>query len=184
MNAGSLNAVFFLVSTLFQLYLWAILLRIILQAVRADFYHPISQFVWTVTQPPLKPLQALIPKWQRWDVAALLLLFAVAGLYVWTVGGLLDLRLDLLEWLKLSLIKIVVTTLNLYTLCLFAQAVLSWLGPGVNNPAGSILWSLNEPLLRPVRRWLPPMGGLDLAPLAVILALQFLNMLMPIGVFR
>ena len=50
--------------------------------------------------------------------------------------------------------------------------LLSWFGPGMNNPAGSILWSINEPLLRPVRRVLPPQAGLDFSPLVVILLLQ------------
>jgi YggT family protein len=55
----------------------------------------------------------------------------------------------------------------------------------VNNPASNILWSLNEPILRPVRRFIPPMSGLDLSPLVVILLLQVLNRLLPLpGAFR
>ena len=184
MGANTSNAVLFLLGTLFQLYLWAILLRILLQLVRADFYHPLSQVVWSITRIPLQPLQTYVPKYRRLDVAATLLAVAVAALYVSLIAGLLNLRLDGFMLLRYSALKVVVTLLNLYTFCLFAQALLSWLGPGVNNPAGSILWSLNEPLLRPVRRWLPPMGGLDLAPLALILALQFFNMLVPAGPFR
>jgi len=65
------------------------------------------------------------------------------------------------------------------------QAILSWVGPGVNNPAGRILWSINDPLLRPVRRVLPPFSGLDLSPLVLIVALQFVNLLIPLpGIFR
>lgn len=184
MGANTSNAVLFLLGTLFQLYLWVVLLRILLQLVRADFYHPLSQVVWSVTRLPLQFLHPYIPKYRRLDVAAVLLTLVVAAVYVSLVSGLLQLRIDGLALLKYSLLKVTVTLLNLYTFCLFAQALLSWLGPGVNNPAGSILWSLNEPLLRPVRRWLPPMGGLDLAPLAVIMALQFFNMLVPAGPFR
>jgi YggT family protein len=79
-----------------------------------------------------------------------------------------------------SLLKLVVLTLNLYTFTVFVQAVLSWIGPGVNNPAGSVLWSLNEPLLRPVRRLIPPISGLDLSPLLLILALQFVSRVVPL----
>jgi YggT family protein len=82
-------------------------------------------------------------------------------------------------------LKLLLMLLGLYTFTLFIQAVMSWIGPGVHNPAANVLWSLNEPLLRPVRNVLPPIGGLDLSPLAVILALQVLSRLLPLpGVFR
>jgi len=76
-----------------------------------------------------------------------------------------------LDVLQLSVLIIVNLTAKLYVLSIFAQALLSWLGPGVNNPNANILWSLNEPLLRPVRRILPPFSGLDLSPIPVILIL-------------
>jgi YggT family protein len=84
-----------------------------------------------------------------------------------------------------AVLKLIVMALNLYTFALVIQAILSWVGPGVNNPAGSILWSINEPLLRPVRRVIPPFSGLDLSPLVVIVLLQFLKLLVPMpGIFR
>jgi YggT family protein len=65
------------------------------------------------------------------------------------------------------------------------QAILSWFGPGVNNPTSNILWSMNEPLLRPIRRVIPPVSGLDLSPLVAIIGLQVLVMLVPLpNIFR
>jgi YggT family protein len=82
-------------------------------------------------------------------------------------------------------LKLLVLTVNLYTFTIFIQAIMSWLGPGVRNPASNILWSMNEPLLRPARRLIPPLSGLDLSPLVVILLLQVLNRLLPLpGAFR
>ena len=185
MGASANNAVFYLVSTLFDVYLWVVMLRFILQAVRADFYNPISQLVWQLTQPVLKPLQRVLPKVRQLDTAAAALLVAISVIYIHVIGWLLGYRVGGIVALWYAGLKIVVLALNLYTFALFVQAILSWVGPGVSNPAGSILWSMNEPMLRPVRRVIPPMSGLDLSPLVVILLLQFLNLLVPLpGIFR
>ncbi|MBI2384063.1 MAG: YggT family protein [Gammaproteobacteria bacterium] len=184
MGANLLNALLFLINTLFQLYLWTVILRVILQWVRADFYHPVSQFVWRVTQPAVGPLSRIVPRWRRLDAAGMLFGLAIAVIYVEIYAGLLDVKIGFAAALFYAAMKLIVATLNLYTIALFAQAFFSWMGPGMSSPAGSILWSMNEPLLRPVRRVIPPVAGLDLSPLVVILVLQFLNMLVPVGMFR
>jgi YggT family protein len=178
MGAG--NALFFLVNVLFDLYLGALMLRVLLQLVRADFYNPLSQLVWKVTNPPVQPLRALMPRYRNLDTAALLVLWLVAVIYVLLVGHWFAPGVGLVAALWYALMKCVVLACNVYTLSLFTQAILSWLGPGVNNPAANILYSLNEPLLRPVRRFIPPVGGFDLSPLAVMLALQVLIRLVPL----
>ena len=185
MFANADNALLYLVSTLFELYLWVVLLRIILQWVRADFYNPFSQLIWRMTQPVVRWLQPIIPRWRTLDGAALVVVLVIAVIYVEAIITLLSQRAALSQVLVFAILKLIVLTLNLYTFTLFVQAILSWVGPGVSNPAGSVLWSVNEPILRPVRRVLPPMAGLDLSPLAVILVLQVLNRLVPLpGIFR
>jgi YggT family protein len=185
MSANTSNALFYLVTTLFEVYLWIVMLRIILQFVRADFYNPISQLIWQLTQPIVRPLQKIFPKLRQLDTAALLLLLTVAIVYVFVAAAVLGLGIGAPEALWYALLKLIVLLLNLYTFALVIQAILSWVGPGVNNPAGSILWSINEPLLRPVRRVIPPFSGLDLSPLVVIVALQFVKLLIPLpGIFR
>jgi len=185
MGANTSNALFYLVTTLFEVYLWIVMLRIILQFVRADFYNPISQLIWQLTQPIVGPLQKVLPKLGKLDTAAALLLATVAIVYVFVAAAVLGYSVAIPGALWYALLKLVVQALNLYTFALVIQAILSWVGPGVNNPAGSILWSINEPLLRPVRRAVPPMSGLDLSPLVVIVALQFLKLLIPLpGIFR
>lgn len=180
MGAG--NALFFLIKVLFDLYLGALLLRVLLQLVRADFYNPLSQLVWKVTNPPVQPLRAFMPRYQNLDTAALLVLLVVAAIYIALVGSMLGGGVSVLALLWFALLKCVVLTINFYTLSLFVQAILSWMGPGGNNPAAALLWSLNEPLLKPVRRFIPPISGFDLSPLAVMLALQVLIRLVPLPV--
>lgn len=178
MGAG--NALFFLVNVLFDLYLGALLLRMLLQVTRADFYNPLSQLVWKLTNPPVQPLRRLVPRYRNIDTATLVVLYAVALLYVLLVAHLFAAGVGVIAALWYALLKCLVLACNLYTLSLFTQAILSWLGPGVNNPAANILYSLNEPLLRPVRRFIPPLGGFDLSPLVVMLALQVLIRLIPL----
>lgn len=185
MGANATNAVYFLVTTLFDLALWLFMLRIILQWVRADFYNPMSQMIWKATRYPTDFMRRFMPQWRNLNVAALLVVFVLALIYIHTVSGMLNLRLSRWPALGYTLLKLATMTVNLYTFTLFVQAILSWLGPGVNNPASNVLWSMNEPLLRPVRRFIPPLSGLDLSPLFVILALQVANRLLPLpGVFR
>ncbi|MGH8461706.1 MAG: YggT family protein [Stenotrophobium sp.] len=185
MAANADNALYFLVTTLFDLVLWAFLLRVLLQWVRADFYNPISQLIWQVTRYPADWLRGIVPRWRNLDNAALLVLFLLATIYIYIVSALLGFHIDSLSLAAYALLKIAVLLVNLLTFTLFVQAILSWVGPGVNNSASNVLWSLNEPLLRPVRRFIPPMAGLDLSPLAVMLALQVVSRLIPLpGVFR
>jgi len=178
MGAG--NALFFLVNVLFDLAMGAFLLRVLLQLTKADFYNPLSQLVWKVTNPPTQPLRPLLPRYRNLDSAALLVLYVLAVIYVALIGSWLGAGISPLAVLWFALLKGVVLVINLYTLSLFVQAILSWMGPGVNNPTANILYSLNEPLLRPVRRFVPLLGGLDLSPLVVMLALQVLIRLVPL----
>ncbi|TJY59373.1 YggT family protein [Sinimarinibacterium sp. CAU 1509] len=185
MGANASNAALFLLTTLFDLVLWLFMLRIILQWVRADFYNPISQGIWRATRYPTDWLRGVIPAVGKLNTGAALVVLAIALIYVYSVTGLLGFGVSVLSAVWFAILKTGVLAVNLYTFTLFVQAIMSWLGPGVNNPASNILWSINEPLLRPVRRIIPPLSGLDLSPLAVILLLQVLNRLLPLpGIFR
>jgi len=182
-GANLSNAVIDLFKAVSMLFLGAFLLRILLQAVRADFYNPLSQLILRVTRPLVDPLARVVPKFRNYDLAAMLVLLVLTVIYVQIVFALYGANIGLLPSLFQALVKIVQLTLNTYMAALVIQAILSWVGPGVNNPSANVLWSLNEPLLRPVRRILPPSGNLDLAPLPVILGLLFLSRLLPLHVY-
>ncbi|MDN5873277.1 MAG: YggT family protein [Sinobacteraceae bacterium] len=177
------NGVIFLVNILFEIGLAILVVRILLQLVRADFYNPISQLVWRLTQPLLRPLQRVLPRYRTLDVATLAVLYVLALVYVEVLARLWQLEPAFGFALLQAALKVISLTLNIYTLSLFAQALLSWIGPGVSNPAANVLWSLNEPLLRPVRRILPPIAGLDLSPIPVIILLQVIDRFLPLSVY-
>lgn len=174
------SAMLFLLNAVFGLYLCALILRVALQLVRADFYNPLAQFIWQITQPPVEQLQRAIPHWRRWDLAAVTLAYIVAAVNIWVALLVLDWQAGPIKALWFAALKLVVVTLHLYSFCIFVQALMSWLGPGMRSPASSLLWSVTEPLLRPVRQFLPPIGGLDLSPLLVLLVLQVAARLVPL----
>jgi YggT family protein len=180
MAAQATNAFIFLINTLFNLYMGAVLLRIILQWVRADFYNPISQLVWKLTQPVLAPFKNLLPRYRQLDLAALLLLLVLSVLYIQIIAALWNLRVGLLLTVWFAILKVAGLALSLYTASIVIYAILSWFGPGFSNPAANILYSINEPLLRPIRSVIPPIAGLDLSPLIAILLLQVLGILLPL----
>ena len=97
--------------------------------------------------------------------------------YIWIMVLLWGQRIGIVDLASYAALKIVVLTLNLYLFGLIIQAVLSWVGPGVNNPAGNLLWVMNEPLLKPIRRVIPPQSGLDFSPLVLIIVLIFVRRL-------
>lgn len=184
MGANVNYTISFLLNTLFTLAMGAFVIRAMLQWVRADFYNPISQLIWRLTRYPTDWVRRVLPRWRNLDTAAVAVLLVIALIYTYTMATFYGFPMSADKVVIYSLREIISLTANLYTYTLLMQALLSFLGPGVNNPAGSVLWSLNEPLLRPVRRLIPPISGLDLSPIPVMLLLQVIAHLSQPELFR
>ncbi|HET6656004.1 MAG TPA: YggT family protein [Gammaproteobacteria bacterium] len=168
----------FLIDVLISLYVLAFMLRFLLQIVRADFYNPVSQALVKITNPVLKPLRRIIPGYFGVDMAALLVMFVLEVFkFVVIVGILGGYELNALAVVVFSLRALFLLVLQIFFWSILLQAVLSWVNPGSYSPVTSILWTLNEPLLRPARRILPPMGGIDFSPVAVMILLQVIRIL-------
>lgn len=171
------NAATFLVETLFGLYILIVMLRFLLQWVRADFYNPVSQFIVKATQPPLAPLRRLIPGFAGADLAAVVLMFALKFTELWIVLGLLGIPPQIPGLAMLCIAELLSLLINVFIFSILIQVIISWVNPGMYNPVMGLLHSLNEPLLAPARRVIPPISGLDLSPIAVIIFLQLVSML-------
>lgn len=168
----------FLVETLVSLYATAVLLRFLLQWVRADFYNPVSQALVKVTNPALRPLRRLIPGWAGIDIAALVLMLAILALGIFARALMHGVIPGLVGLLLLAFADLVALTLRVFILVLILQAVISLVSPmGARTPMGDLLRRLSFPLLSPVQRWVPPVAGLDFSPLVVIIGLQLLQIL-------
>ncbi len=175
MNAFT-DAGTFLVQSLASVYLVIILLRFLLQLCRADFYNPVSQFVHKATAPLLSPLRRLIPAYRNLDLASLVLAVLVQWLAIQitaSLGGypLLNVLL-VLWWGVLGLASLII---NFYIYGLLAAIILSWVAPHNPHPAIMLLWQLMEPVMAPFRRFIPPLGGLDLSPIFVFLTLNIVR---------
>lgn len=186
MIATADNALLFLIKAVLILAMGVYVLRLLLQITHANFYNPISQAVYKLSQPLVRPLARFIPRLRNFDSSGALVLLALGLLYVWLVGALTDRTPALPGAVLLALLVIASLTLKLYFLCMFAMALLSWVGPGVANPAANVLWSLCDPLLRPVRRILPLVSGIDLSPIPVMILLELGDRLLQpyLGVFN
>ena len=174
-----MNAINFLISTFFDLYIMVVLLRIWLQAARADFYNPFSQFVVKATQPVVAPLRRVIPSIGSIDMATVLFAYALCVLkFVLIVmlssGGAAILSV---QFLFLGLLSLVKAAGGLLFWVLLLRAIMSWISQG-RNPIEYVFHQLTEPMLAPIRRIIPAMGGLDLSVLVLFIGLQFANFLM------
>jgi len=179
MNGSYLtNPLAFLVQIIFGAYALIVLLRFLLQLTRADFHNPVSQLVVRLTTPVLRPLRRFIPGIGGIDLSSLILAWLVKAVELLLVLLIQGAGLQLLPALLAAIPELVSTTINIFLFAIFIQAILSWVGTGSYNPAASLLHSLTEPLLRPARRLIPPIGGLDLSPMLTIVGLMLLKMLL------
>jgi len=166
------DAALFLVDTILGIYILLVLLRFLLQLVRADFYNPISQFIVRATNPPLVRLRRFIPGLWGVDLAALLLLIAMEAIRISLTAMLLghSPRLAGIIFLSLGeLAKLAVYTI-IFSICI--RALLSWFGNGFQHPISRLLVSFTDPILRPVRRIIPATSGIDLSPVIVFIIMM------------
>jgi YggT family protein len=172
------NPVTFLIQTLFGLYILVVMLRFLLQWTRADFYNPVSQLVVKVTAPPLRPLRRLIPGFGGIDLASLVLAWLLKSVELMLVLLMLGANSTLIAAFLWAIPELVGLLINIFLFAVLIQVILSWVNPGGHNPAASLLYHLTEPLLRPARRMLPAVSGLDLSPMLVMMGLILLKMLL------
>jgi YggT family protein len=171
------NPIEFLINTVFSLYILMIMLRFLLATVRADFYNPVSQFLVKVTNPVLLPLRRAIPSLGKIDTSALLAMILLQLISFVLIGLLRGGSIALGSLLVLSIAELIGLLLNVFLFAILIQVILSWINPGTHNPAISLVYSLTEPVLRPCRRLLPPVSGIDFSPIIALIGIQLAKML-------
>lgn len=172
------NALSFLLQTILGLFTLAVLLRFYLQLTNAPFQNPASQAVVALTNFAVKPLRRVIPGWRGLDLSTLLLAFVgqlllqigtlwlhnfplmVAGHIIWVVV------------LGLAVVGVLKLSIYIFLYAVLMQAILSWVNP--HTPITPVLNALTEPLMRPLRKYIPATSGIDLTPLAVFIIAEML----------
>lgn len=172
------TALGFLIDVVFGLFTYALLLRLTMQIMRAPFRNPLGQAVMALTDWIVKPLRKVLPGFRGVDWATVIASYVSQFLWLlalyFAFGRGFSLLGPGLPFLALAaLIALIKALLWLTIIVVFAQAILSWVAP--DGPLAGVLNALTFPLLRPVRRVVPPIGGtVDLSPLIVIVLAQLI----------
>lgn len=173
-----MTAVLFLIQTAFGFYILVVMLRFLLQCVRADFYNPLVQFLVRITDPPLRPLRRVVPSYRGLELAAIVLAFALQFFEMWLVVTLVGQYASVGSLLFLTVGELLKLLINIYLWGVVIQAVLSWINPDPRHPIIRLLAQLTAPVLRPARRLIPPISGVDLSPILVVVTLIFISLLL------
>lgn len=171
-DAGS-----FLIDTIIGLYILAVMLRFLLQWVRADFYNPISQFLVTATNPPLVFLRRFIPGFFGIDFASIVLMLVLAVAKIYLIGWINSFTPQFSGVLLLAIGELIQLAVWVFIITLFIRVILSWIQPGGYNSVLGLIHQLTEPLMAPARRLIPPFGGLDVSPIVIFIFLYLTLML-------
>jgi YggT family protein len=189
MGSGYLmSPLMLIINTLFDLYILLVLLRFLLQMLRADFYNPVSQFIVRMTTPPLRYLRRVVPSVSGQDTASMvlcllliyakfLLMRALSIPAVYIGGQTVRLDVSYAGLAIYSIADLIALVLTVFLVAVIIKVVLSWISPGAYNPVIGLVDRLASPVLRPIRRLLPSVGGLDLSPLFATLVLLVAKML-------
>jgi len=174
MNAYFSQAGVYLVQVLFGFYILAVMLRFLFQLARADFYNPITQFFVALTNPPLRWLRRVIPGLWGIDLASVVLALGLEIVELYLISLLQGFTAKPLGLLVMAAAELLKLTTYVYIVTILVRVIMSWFSPmGLRrHPVTDLLYSLTEPLMRPARRLIPPIGGLDLSPIAVFILLE------------
>lgn len=170
-----MNPFIFLIETVFYLYTLLLMLRLLLQWVRADFYNPLSQFVVKVTNPVVIPLRRIIPGLGGIDLASLLLVIALICIKIFLITWIMGVSVNVIALLLTSLMETFILLLDIFLFSIFVLAIMSWINPDPYHPAAALLNSITRPVMKPLRQRIPPIGGMDISPMIAIIIILFIK---------
>lgn len=174
------NSIILIFSTLVGLYLLAVLLRFLLQIAKADFYNPVSQAVVRVTDPMIRVLRNFIPGYRGVDFSSIVLALLIEAVAICVLillyGGNIPGIGYIITW---SFVGILYFIINIYYFAIIASIIMSFVmmfsGNMNPHPILRVIWQLTEPIMAPVRKVIPPMGGLDFSPIFIFIAIQLIQ---------
>jgi YggT family protein len=171
-NAGQI-----VIQFVFGALILLIVLRVLLQWVRANFYNPICQFLYKATNPVLMPMRKVIPAWRNLDIAGIVLAWLVTAIKLVLLAATLGQTLGFAGLAVLSIADLVDFVLLLYFVLVLARVVISLVNADSYHPIVPLVIQVTEPVLKPFRRRLPAIAGLDFSPMVVLLVLMLARVL-------
>lgn len=178
MTQSVITAIVFLLNIFVGLYLLLILLRLFLPLVGANFHNPLAQGILKATSPLVVPVRRILPPIGPVDTATVVVAFGIQYLLLWLLGLIQGQHLDILTLTVASAFALLFTIIRLFTYAIIIRIIISWISPGNYNPAIELIASLTEPVIRPFRKLLPPLGGFDLSAFIALVALGVVAILL------
>ena len=178
MTQSFIAAIVFVLNVVVGLYLLLLLLRLFLPWVGASFHNPLAQGILKATSPLVIPIRRVLPPIGRMDTATVVVAFGVQYLLLWVLALIQSGQPRLVELAVLSVFALLFTTIRLFLYAIIIRVIISWISPGNFNPAIELIASLTDPIIRPFRRIIPPMGGFDISPMFAMLALGVATILL------
>ena len=176
--SGLNNAGLYLITTLFDLYLIVLAVRLILAWMRANYFNPITRFIISITQPIVAPVRRFLPTYKGFEFATLFWMIIVELIKITMISVLFLGPLNFTVLLLIALLGAIKMILNVFFYSILIGAIMSFLSPG-HTPLTEILNLIGAPILRPLRRIIPPIGGMDITPIPAMIILQVLIRLIP-----
>lgn len=172
----------FLIYTSMTFFMIIVILRFLLQQAKADFYNPLSQAIVKITRPLLMPLRRIIPGVMGIDMASIALMILLQLAVILVLGLILG-QSTLFSFPLYSIAWAILGTLTLVSNIFFWGIIISivgsWIAPGSNHPVLALVNQLIDPIMAPIRKILPPLGGvIDISPILVLMGLKVLDMVL------
>ena len=174
------GAVYFIIRFLLEIAGFLFMARFLLQACRADFFNPFSQGIVKVTEPVLRPLRNVLPAYRNLDLASFAATWVTAAVMLYALAMIAgQYPVDVFTIVVASLLHVLSRMLDIFWWCILIVIIASFVAQGSNHPVLGLLQQITEPLLRPARRIIPPLGGFDFSPILVILAIGVVQRILP-----
>lgn len=173
MGSSATSAIVFIINSIAQLYLLVLLLRLLLPWMGINFNNPVSQAILRLTSPLVVPVRRVLPAIGKIDTATVVVAFGIQYLTILVIVLIWRVPPSILPIAITAAVNLVILLLRLFIFAIIIRIILSWLGgAGTYNPAIAVIDAITEPALRPFRRVIPPIGGLDISPVFAIILLS------------
>lgn len=172
MSGTSLTALLFLISTIFDLYIFVLIIRLILAWVGTDYTYPLTSLVVKLTGPIIRPLRKILPDIAGIELATIVVILLLEFIKFFIIVLLSFGFPNLLGILILAPVDFIKSTLEIFFYAILLQAIVSWVQPSA--PIALVLNKITYPVLRPFQRLIPPVAGFDLSPIPALIILQLI----------
>ncbi len=152
------------------MYLFILVIRVLLAYAGANYFDPITQFVIRCTDFIVKPLRRVIPNVRRIELSTLTLIVVIEMLKITLISAISMPNLALSGMFIIAFAETLKVFVQTMLYAIIMQAILSWVQP--NSPVNLLLYKITSPIMRPIQRVCPVVGGMDISPLPAILLLQ------------